>query len=87
MKHKKTDILAKIPEPFCSHPHMKFDHMGNILKCIDCKRKWVPVNESGMIDTLYYEIRNAGMSRHSPYEVPRFTKIRYPAQAGPGGGR
>jgi len=75
-KTKKKDILAKIPEPWCSHPHMKFDHLGCVLKCIDCKRKWHPVNETGGIDNLYYEMRNANSTRHHPYEVPRFTKIR-----------
>jgi len=73
---KKTDILAKVPEPYCSHPHMKFDHMGNTLKCVDCKRQWKPINEAGGIDMLYYDIRNAAATRHSPFEAPRFTKIR-----------
>jgi hypothetical protein len=76
VKRKKPDILERIPEPWCSHPHMKFDHMGNTLKCIDCKRKWAPLTPEGAVDMLYYEIKNAGATRHSPFEAPRHTKIR-----------
>jgi len=72
----KKDILKRVPEPYCSHSHMKFDHMGNTLKCIDCKRTWKPIDSTGGIDMLYYDIRNASATRHSPFEIPRFSKIR-----------